>query len=74
MQAIGRQAQQAPDGAPVHYERHRPELSTLYWRPGSHLRRLPDTPCSAQHTTDCVGGGTTLVPPGAVPASGAARP
>ncbi len=25
MQAIGRQPQRAPDGAPVHYERHRPE-------------------------------------------------
>ena len=30
MQAIGRQAQRAPDGAPVHYERHRPEQTTLY--------------------------------------------
>jgi hypothetical protein len=30
VQAIGRQAQRAPDGAPVHYERHRPEQSTLY--------------------------------------------
>ena len=30
MQAIGRQPQQAPDGTPVHYERHRPELTTLY--------------------------------------------
>ena len=30
MQAIGRQPQRAPDGAPVHYERHRPELTTLY--------------------------------------------
>ncbi len=30
MQAIGRQPQRAPDGAPVHYERHRPEQSTLY--------------------------------------------
>lgn len=25
MQAIGRQPQREPDGAPVHYERHRPE-------------------------------------------------
>ena len=25
MQAIGRQPQRTPDGAPVHYERHRPE-------------------------------------------------
>ncbi len=30
MQAIGRQPQRAPDGAPVHYERHRPEETTLY--------------------------------------------
>ena len=30
MQAIGRQPQGAPDGAPVHYERHRPEQTTLY--------------------------------------------
>ncbi len=30
MQAIGRRPQQAPDGAPVHYERHRPEQTTLY--------------------------------------------
>ena len=30
MQAIGRQPQRAPDGAPIHYERHRPERTTLY--------------------------------------------
>ncbi len=33
MQATGRQLHQAPDGAPdtrVHYERHRPEQTTLY--------------------------------------------
>ena len=33
MQAIGRQPHppiRAPDGAPVHYERHRPEQTTLY--------------------------------------------
>ena len=30
MQAIGPQPQRAPDGAPVHYERHRPEQTTLY--------------------------------------------
>ena len=30
MQATGRQPQRAKDGAPVHYERHRPEQSTLY--------------------------------------------
>ncbi len=30
MQAIGRQPQRVPDGAPVHYERHWPEQSTLY--------------------------------------------
>jgi len=28
VQAIGRQPQRAPDGAPVHYERHRPEQTT----------------------------------------------
>ena len=30
MQAIGPQPQRASDGAPVHYERHRPEQTTLY--------------------------------------------
>ncbi|MBL8323700.1 MAG: hypothetical protein JNJ89_01960 [Rubrivivax sp.] len=38
MQAIGRQpcaGQRAPDGAPVHYERHRPEQTTLY-HPSQH--------------------------------------
>ncbi len=30
MQAIGRQPGRAPDGARVHYERHRPEQTTLY--------------------------------------------
>jgi hypothetical protein len=30
VQAIGRQPQRAPDGAPLHYERRRPEQSTLY--------------------------------------------
>ena len=30
MQAIGRQPHRATDGAPVHYERHRPEQTTLY--------------------------------------------
>ena len=30
MQAVGRPPQRAPDGAPVHYERHRPEQTTLY--------------------------------------------
>lgn len=30
MQATGRQPQRAQDGAPVHYERHRPEQTTLY--------------------------------------------
>ena len=30
MQAIGPQPQRAPDGAPLHYERHRPEQTTLY--------------------------------------------
>ncbi len=30
MQAFDRHPQRAPDGAPVHYERHRPEQTTLY--------------------------------------------
>ena len=30
MQTIGRQPQRAPDGAPVHYERRRPEQTSLY--------------------------------------------
>ena len=30
MQAIGRQPFRASDGAPVHYEHHRPEQTTLY--------------------------------------------
>jgi hypothetical protein len=30
VRAIGRQPQRAPDGAPLHYERHRPEQTTLY--------------------------------------------
>ncbi|MDP1901156.1 MAG: transposase zinc-binding domain-containing protein [Rubrivivax sp.] len=30
MQAIGRQPQRAQGGAPVHYERHRPEQTALY--------------------------------------------
>jgi hypothetical protein len=30
VQAIGRQPQRAPDGTPVHYQRHRPEQTTLY--------------------------------------------
>ena len=30
MQAMDRQPQRAPDGAPVHSERHRPEQTTLY--------------------------------------------
>jgi hypothetical protein len=30
VQAIAAQPQRAPDGAPVHYERHRPEQTTLY--------------------------------------------
>ena len=30
MQAIGRQPQRAPDGAPVHYEHHVSEQTTLY--------------------------------------------
>jgi hypothetical protein len=27
---MGRQRQQAPNGSPVHYERHRPEQTALY--------------------------------------------
>ena len=30
MQAVGRPPHRAPDGAPLHYERHRPEQTTLY--------------------------------------------
>lgn len=30
MQAVGQQPQRAPDGAPLNYERHRPEQTTLY--------------------------------------------
>ena len=30
MQATAQQPQRAPDGAPLHYERHRPEQTTLY--------------------------------------------
>jgi Transposase zinc-binding domain/Putative transposase len=30
VQAIGRQPGRAPEGTPVHYERHRPEQTTLY--------------------------------------------
>jgi hypothetical protein len=30
VQAIRRHPQRAPDGATVHYERHRPEQTTLY--------------------------------------------
>jgi hypothetical protein len=30
VQAIGRQPQRAPDSAALHYERHRPEQTTLY--------------------------------------------
>jgi hypothetical protein len=30
VQAVDRPSQRAPDGAPLHYERHRPENTTLY--------------------------------------------
>jgi hypothetical protein len=30
VQTIGRQPQRAPDGAPVHYERHRQEQTTTF--------------------------------------------
>jgi len=30
VQAVGRPPQRAPDGAPLHYGRHRPEQTTLY--------------------------------------------
>jgi hypothetical protein len=30
VQASAQQPRRAPDGAPVHYERHRPEQTTLY--------------------------------------------
>ena len=40
MQAIGRQPQWAPDGAAVHYERHRPEQT----RHRARLRYRRDAP------------------------------
>ena len=40
MQAIGRQSQRAPDGAPLHYERHRPEQTTLYRLVQQHAARF----------------------------------
>ena len=36
MQAIGRQPQRAPDGTPVHFERHRTEQTTLSRRVQQH--------------------------------------
>ena len=30
MQVTGRQPQRAPDGTALHYQRHRPEQTTLY--------------------------------------------
>jgi len=30
VQAVGRQPQRTPDGAPLRYERHLPEQTTLY--------------------------------------------
>ena len=41
MQAVGEQPQRAPYGAPLHYERHRPEQTTPY--------RL-----AQQHAASCV--------------------
>jgi len=43
VQAIGRQPQRAPDGAPLHYERHRPEQTTLYRLLQRHAMALEDT-------------------------------
>ena len=40
MQAIGRQPHRVPGGAPVHYERHRPEQTTLYRLVQQHARDL----------------------------------
>jgi hypothetical protein len=40
VQAIGRQPQRAPDGAPLHYERHRPEQTTLYRLVQQHAARF----------------------------------
>jgi hypothetical protein len=37
VQAIGRQPRRAPDGAPVRYERHRTEQTTLYQRVQQHV-------------------------------------
>jgi hypothetical protein len=30
VQAVGQQSEWAPDGAPLHYEHHRPEQTALY--------------------------------------------
>lgn len=40
MQAAGRPPQRAPDGAPLHYERHRPEQTTLYCLVQQHAAML----------------------------------
>ena len=40
MPAIGRQPQRAPDGAAVHYERHRPEQTTRYRLVQQHAARF----------------------------------
>jgi len=58
VQAIGRQPQRAPDGAPLHYERHRPEQTTFTaWysstRPASSStpRPAPDRSCPGSSRT-----------------------
>jgi hypothetical protein len=40
--AIDRQPQRAPDGAPLHYERHRPEQTTLVEDMGQPYLAEPD--------------------------------
>ena len=40
MQATSQQPQRAPDGAPVHYERHRPEQTPLYRLVHKHAARF----------------------------------
>ena len=56
MQAIGRQPQRAPDGAPVHYERHRPTQTTLYGLVQQHVASsiAPiEASTGAQRIRDC---------------------
>jgi hypothetical protein len=49
VQATAQQPQQAPDGPQVHYERHRPEQTTLYRPLQQHAARF------IAHTEACSG-------------------